>query len=587
MTEQEYLKVTDPELIAFGEKLGLRITDHPTSPLPEEIEQEVDIIYSELKNNPQRQISKLKNLIEKYPEIVSLRNHLFLAYHKSRKKEQSFSVIEEILEKFPDNIFARANRVILDSELGQLEKHIHLLGDPREIQSLLNEDRVIHVSEFRIYHHAAAIYEVLSGEEERAKERLRLLMEMGRSEEVVNSLAQIFAVKRLQDFQERREEMNDRTISVEPRQKFDSGSGKEPVFQHDLVKALLYNKSVEEITEEEINQLVGLPRESLIADLEKVVMDSIHRWEEFGRVDFEEHTHCFLHHALNLLGGLKATESLETVLNCLRMGEGFTEYWFGDYADRTFQPVLYNLGHNQLEKLKRFVLEGNIFNFDRIIVSQVVAQIGLHHPERRAEVLEWFIGVLSYHLEFPDDDTAFDTIFLGFTISVATDLRDQELLPLIKELDDDGWLLTDIEGDLEHYRRKLKEPIDPYDIEPMPQNVVEFYTEEYLDRRAPMSEEHMEELEQIKATLDDPVDLLIGEKFMELTKMATDTEEEEDFYEDSDSIYGDESVEDYLERLEYRDEWETPEPIVRSSPKVGRNDPCPCGSGKKYKKCCL
>lgn len=30
-----------------------------------------------------------------------------------------------------------------------------------------------------------------------------------------------------------------------------------------------------------------------------------------------------------------------------------------------------------------------------------------------------------------------------------------------------------------------------------------------------------------------------------------------------------------------------PEPHVRDSPKVGRNDPCPCGSGKKYKKCCL
>ena len=25
----------------------------------------------------------------------------------------------------------------------------------------------------------------------------------------------------------------------------------------------------------------------------------------------------------------------------------------------------------------------------------------------------------------------------------------------------------------------------------------------------------------------------------------------------------------------------------RDTPKVGRNDPCPCGSGKKYKKCCL
>ena len=28
-------------------------------------------------------------------------------------------------------------------------------------------------------------------------------------------------------------------------------------------------------------------------------------------------------------------------------------------------------------------------------------------------------------------------------------------------------------------------------------------------------------------------------------------------------------------------------PYVRATEKVGRNDPCPCGSGKKYKKCCL
>ncbi len=27
------------------------------------------------------------------------------------------------------------------------------------------------------------------------------------------------------------------------------------------------------------------------------------------------------------------------------------------------------------------------------------------------------------------------------------------------------------------------------------------------------------------------------------------------------------------------------EPFKRDEPRVGRNDPCPCGSGKKYKKC--
>jgi hypothetical protein len=28
-------------------------------------------------------------------------------------------------------------------------------------------------------------------------------------------------------------------------------------------------------------------------------------------------------------------------------------------------------------------------------------------------------------------------------------------------------------------------------------------------------------------------------------------------------------------------------PFIKTTPDVGRNDPCPCGSGKKYKKCCL
>jgi len=30
-----------------------------------------------------------------------------------------------------------------------------------------------------------------------------------------------------------------------------------------------------------------------------------------------------------------------------------------------------------------------------------------------------------------------------------------------------------------------------------------------------------------------------------------------------------------------------PKPYRRESPKIGRNDPCPCGSGLKYKRCCI
>jgi preprotein translocase subunit SecA len=31
---------------------------------------------------------------------------------------------------------------------------------------------------------------------------------------------------------------------------------------------------------------------------------------------------------------------------------------------------------------------------------------------------------------------------------------------------------------------------------------------------------------------------------------------------------------------------DTSKPVIRSTPKVGRNSTCPCGSGKKYKQCC-
>ena len=38
---------------------------------------------------------------------------------------------------------------------------------------------------------------------------------------------------------------------------------------------------------------------------------------------------------------------------------------------------------------------------------------------------------------------------------------------------------------------------------------------------------------------------------------------------------------------ELGDSAKKPKPIVNTEPKMGRNDPCSCGSGKKYKKCCL
>jgi preprotein translocase subunit SecA len=58
---------------------------------------------------------------------------------------------------------------------------------------------------------------------------------------------------------------------------------------------------------------------------------------------------------------------------------------------------------------------------------------------------------------------------------------------------------------------------------------------------------------------------------------------------DEDIALEEKQIETTEERRDYFSEEEKTEkkkPIKRNTPKVGRNDPCPCGSGKKYKKCC-
>ncbi|MFA5265641.1 MAG: YchJ family metal-binding protein [Opitutaceae bacterium] len=63
------------------------------------------------------------------------------------------------------------------------------------------------------------------------------------------------------------------------------------------------------------------------------------------------------------------------------------------------------------------------------------------------------------------------------------------------------------------------------------------------------------------------------------------------FYEESDTEF---AHDEKAEFVKIGEDWIYtravrlgPAPFKSPQPKVGRNDPCPCGSGKKYKQCCL
>ncbi|MEO6874338.1 MAG: YchJ family metal-binding protein [Opitutaceae bacterium] len=93
-----------------------------------------------------------------------------------------------------------------------------------------------------------------------------------------------------------------------------------------------------------------------------------------------------------------------------------------------------------------------------------------------------------------------------------------------------------------------------------------------------------------------------GEPSMQWTKLVVHPAEEtgnpDKAYVDFSAYGTEEGVEKVLhekaEFLRINDTWLYnrearlgPAPYKSAAPKVGRNDPCPCGSGKKYKQCCL
>lgn len=72
--------------------------------------------------------------------------------------------------------------------------------------------------------------------------------------------------------------------------------------------------------------------------------------------------------------------------------------------------------------------------------------------------------------------------------------------------------------------------------------------------------------------------------FLAAIYLYTKDKDEHDYYDDEEyeDDYFDEDEDYYEEEDKTRDR----KPKFMDLNKVGRNDPCPCGSGKKYKHCC-
>lgn len=292
-----------------------------------------------------------------------------------------------------------------------------------------------------------------------------------------------------------------------------------PGFRNKEIEQLYCNGL--DIDKEIVEQILSLPRISLLKDLELVLFNSIDQYPYLSKKGTDEKNTIFLVHAFFLLGELEASEIIDSMLLILEQEEDFLEFYFGDILTEFVWEIFYKVGRYEFDLLEEFMCQPDIYEFSKTEIGEVIEQVALHDPDRRDEAIRWFRDVFRTYIDSNINEGIFEGSVIGSMVCGCLNIGAVELLPEIERLYELGYVPLDYCGDLNQVKNDFEK------------------------------EEKYSEPRKMMGMLDRYNEVLIKWHNWE---------------EDLAS-----------QEMDFKS----------LTNKIGRNDSCSCGSGKKYKKCCL
>lgn len=233
-------------------------------------------------------------------------------------------------------------------------------------------------------------------------------------------------------------------------------------------------------------------------------------------------------HAVFILGAIGGQEAVSPLIAAIKWSEKYNVDWVFE----AFPAIFGKIGMPSLEGLRQFVQDKKQDWYIRTITLQGLAAITLKNPEVAYDIFSYinlFATDVNEDMEFRIQaaNTLLDFVRSEYKESLL-DLCQEERR--FREKEPFPIVAFDAE-DVERIFSKGEKHINLYN-----RDWLSFYDEEYIKRRQ--------------------------ERWKKEAKKET--------------------------AKDYEDEYEEiVEQSARETPKIGRNSPCPCGSGKKYKKCCM
>lgn len=519
-------------------KSGYNITTDPQfqneyfGNVPELVKQLDTLIFEAKDKKHKKIIDKLNGLIIDYPKSPQLKNFLSVAYSVQGKYHKAMEVNEWLLAEHPNYLFAKVNKAHDLIKNGQFDKVTQILGEGMEIKDLYPERDVFHLAEITSFYKIAVRYFAATGDFGLAENRMEILQEIAPDHhDTEEAEAYLFKHRRAMGMEHFKEEEQEIAPNIE--KPFPLQKETAPQFNHPQIN-FLYEFGLR-IPHEELRKIMALPRHTLIADLELVLKDAAERYDYFSDLIWDEEMNSFPLHALFLLNEIDAKESLPQIISFLEYNDDFLDFWLGDHKTTTLWQCFYCLGFNNTDTLKKFLLKSGVDTFAKTAASEALCQITLHNPERRDEIINIYLEVFNFFSEAKPEDNIIDSEFLGLAIGDTIDCKLIELLPLIKLLYEKKYVSLGINGTFKDVLKHFK-----------------------YDKIIKKNRIHT-----IFSLYDHIVNTWAGYKQNDLEYFNDGEFEEED---------------DHLYEMPFQQ---------AVSEKINRNEPCPCGSGKKYKKCCI
>lgn len=290
-------------------------------------------------------------------------------------------------------------------------------------------------------------------------------------------------------------------------------------------------------SEELLNQLFELPKQELIKDLENLLNKKIeHPYQD------EDGPTLIAMHSLFLLTELKSEESLSILLNLCKQHDDFLFHYFDEHTTETMWQDVLVMGKNNLSALFEFLKNCDLTSTSACVITDGLTQIALHFPDMRIKIID-ALNDLYKHLY--QHRTDYKIEHDDWLIWLVKDIKAVELLDILKTFHD-------------HDRMNYYSKWNDFEKE----------------LKGQMDEAFSLLTIQERYDSDATPDIEFQREYSEFMMMHPETEDElEEMSKKADSLRA---------RLDIP---ETLKPIISKS--IGRNAPCPCGSGKKYKHCCI